>query len=193
MRSPVAAELRVWLKDVLQHAEPYMSDLDIDKGNLWYMNLLKMLREAGFGILRVTPKNRQSRWLHFEAGALSMLADGERVAPVLFRVDKSELIAPLAQMQVTPCERAEMLKLVHSINRASVRPPTPPPLDDARLERSFNQWWPKLETQLKALAVDDADDTSGPAPAERRGDSAGNARVRHRNPEDAPRPGYTAP
>ena len=48
-----------------------MSEGDISPGTRWGVILGRALEGANFGILCLTKENTESKWLHFEAGALA--------------------------------------------------------------------------------------------------------------------------
>jgi hypothetical protein len=72
----VALALREWIPNVIQAANPWMSEEDISKGSTWTSELVVQLGQACFGIICVTPENREALWLAFEAGALRVLDKG---------------------------------------------------------------------------------------------------------------------
>ena len=67
----VALGLRDWLPAILQTAKPWMSESDIDKGARGVEEIGKALSDIEIGIVCLTPENLDSRWILFEAGALS--------------------------------------------------------------------------------------------------------------------------
>jgi hypothetical protein len=145
----VALSLRDWLPSVLQAVEPYVSSEDIDKGARWSTDISQELEDSTFGIICVTPDNLQAPWVNFEAGALSKSLERSRVAPLLFGVDRTAVQGPLVQFQSTLAQHDDMQKLVGSLNSAC----DPARLDDARLDATFEVWWPHLEKQLASIAV----------------------------------------
>ena len=72
---PASRELALllynWLPDALPAIDPFMSDGSIRSGQCWFNEIGKQLQTTRFAILRVTPTNRRSTWMHFEAGAVS--------------------------------------------------------------------------------------------------------------------------
>jgi hypothetical protein len=141
----VAIALRDWLPSVLQSVEPYVSSEDIEKGARWSVEIGQQLEETSFGILYVTPRNLNSPWLNFEAGALSKSLDTSRVSPFLLGIKTVELVGPLAQFQATLPRIDDVERLVKSINSVS-----PHPIEEARLVDITQMWWPRLENVLKA-------------------------------------------
>jgi hypothetical protein len=66
----VAEKLRPWMREIIQGLEPFVSSLDIQKGNLWLTELMNELEGSSIGIICLTKENLNSKWLLFEAGAL---------------------------------------------------------------------------------------------------------------------------
>ena len=149
----VAKVFRDWLPYVIQCVNPYVSSEDIDKGSRWSTDIAAELEESAYGILCVTRDNLEAPWLNFEAGALGKSVDKSRVSPFLFRVKRSEVNGPVLQFQSTIQEREELFKLVKSINAAC----GDDSLDESRLEKVFEVWWPELEVGLSNIDGEDVE------------------------------------
>src|SRR5437868_3712032 len=67
----LAAFLKKWLPDVLPGIEPWMSAEDIEKGVPWFDAIQGALVATHSCIICVTPENVDSKWLYYEAGAIS--------------------------------------------------------------------------------------------------------------------------
>jgi TIR domain len=81
----IALELRRWLPNVLQAADVWMSDVDIEVGMRGIHEIFTHLEKAKVGIICLTPENSNAPWLLFEAGALSkQVVEKSRVCPYLF-------------------------------------------------------------------------------------------------------------
>ena len=57
-----------WLPKVLQRAKPWLSDIDIEKGTVGLDEIKKALAGMKVGIFLLTPENRESLWVPYEAG-----------------------------------------------------------------------------------------------------------------------------
>jgi len=112
----VAIAFRDWLPSVIQSVKPYVSSEDIYKGSRWSAEVAKELATTNYGILCLTKDNLDSRWLNFEAGALSKSVENSRVSPFLFDFKVSSLDGPLAQFQTVLNDEDEVLKMLGSIN-----------------------------------------------------------------------------
>ena len=145
----VACAFRDWLPAVLQYVEPYVSSEDIDKGARWSSDIAQELEQSFFGILIVTKDNIEAPWIAFEAGALSKTLEKSRVSPFLFDLKRSELKGPLLQFQSTIFDREDILKLVTSINKNVGKDYQ---LEDERLKRVFEVWWPELNAHLEEIS-----------------------------------------
>jgi hypothetical protein len=63
-RSKAVAEgLREWLPTVVQTANPFMSETDIDKGSRGLSEVVKALEGIKVGIVCLTPENLDERWI----------------------------------------------------------------------------------------------------------------------------------
>lgn len=146
----LALTLRDWLPSVIQSVEPYVSSEDIDKGARWSTDIAKELEDSGFGILCVTKENLNAPWLTFEAGALSKKLDKSYVSPFLFDIKRAEITGPILQFQSTVFEKEDVKKLVYTINKAL----GDEKLTEARLEKTFEVWYPNLEKELNTINDD---------------------------------------
>lgn len=144
----IACAYRDWLPSVIQHVKPYVSSEDIDKGARWSTDIAKELEASTYGILCITSENLVSPWINFEAGALSKTIEKARVSPFLFDLKRSDVHGPLLQFQSTIFEKEDIAKLMISINNAA----TPEErLEEGRLLRGFDVWWPILKDALDKL------------------------------------------
>jgi hypothetical protein len=147
----VAIALRDWLPSVIQDVVPYVSSEDIDKGTRWSSDIAGELEESSFGILCVTKENLGAPWLCFEAGALSKTIDKAYVSPFLFNIKRSEVFGPILQFQSTIFEKDDVFKLISTLYAASSNNN----LNEERLKKAFDVWWPQLEKDLGNVAKAD--------------------------------------
>lgn len=144
----VAKILKEWIPCIIQDVQPYFSSEDIDKGARWSTDIAKELEEASFGILCVTKDNLQSQWLNFEAGALSKAIDKSKVCPLLFRLKPSDISnSPILQFQMANADKNDIYKLFKSLNSSL----GDAGLDEARLEKVFNTFWPQMEKSFNEI------------------------------------------
>lgn len=147
MSKEIGEALRTWMPAVIQQVKPYFTPNDIEKGTRWSTDIAGELSESRIGIICLTKDNLEKPWVMFEAGALSKQLDSSNVCPILFDLDSSELKGPLVQFQATPFNKTEVKKLITTINNL---------LEENKLENSvltevFDMWWPKLDTEIKAI------------------------------------------
>jgi hypothetical protein len=105
----------------------------------------------------MTPENLESRWIHFEAGAVAKTPGDSHVTALLLNVQEKDVVDPLAQFQHTMATREDVWKLALAVNGA-VEPTHQTPGDV--LQWSFEKAWPDFESlvqstrdALQALAV----------------------------------------
>jgi TIR domain-containing protein len=150
-RSRAVAEiLRVWLPDVINFIEPWVSSEDIEKGARWGADLVQQLAATDIGIICLTPENINAPWIHFEAGALSKALDKSRVCVYLLQLRPSDLAGPLVQFQATEATQLDTLRLLRTLNSAlgqNMR-------SDDQLQRAFEKWWPELQKKLLKIPND---------------------------------------
>lgn len=148
-RSKVVAEaLRVWLARVIQRLEPWVSSEDIRAGARWQTEIAGVLTNTKVGILCLTPENLDSRWLHFEAGALAKTIDNSTfVCPYLISLDPADVPLPLGQFQAKRADLEGTRALVKTINDALGETA----LTEAQLNDAFEMYWPRLSELLEGL------------------------------------------
>ena len=90
----------------------------------------------------------------FEAGALSkQLISG--LVPVLCGISRLDFVkSPLSQFQNAEFNNQDMFNVVRSVNSKSSRP-----LGEDLVKRSFEKWWPELETKVNQVELDAGIDT----------------------------------
>jgi hypothetical protein len=148
-RSKAVAEvLERWLGQVIQAVEPWIS-VDIDKGARWGPEIAERLEQSRVGIICLTRDNLESRWILFEAGALSKTKDAY-VCTFLLGISPADVEPPLAQFQHTTFEKADVARLLRTINSA-VTKQGERGLAETVLAEVFETFWPALEMQLKAI------------------------------------------
>jgi hypothetical protein len=125
-----------------------MSDKDTQVGSLWGEKLSGELEGSNFGIICLTPDNLESRWIHFEAGALSKVVGQARVVPLLCSLINADVGLPLSRFQMTSLDKNGMCEVVKSMNStldAEVR------MGESELKKLFEGMWPALKQQLDEL------------------------------------------
>lgn len=143
----LAQALADWVPSVVQSIEPFLSSEDIQKGALWFTELGNELEATDFGILCLTPYNREAPWILFEAGALSKKLSTTRVVPLLVEVSPADIKPPLSHFNLAQANEGEIKKIVQTLNAnlGEAR------LSEARLGSAFTKWWPDLEKKLEEV------------------------------------------
>ncbi len=145
----IAEALKTFLEDTIQEVKPFLSSESIQKGGRWLAEISGQLSQCNFGILCLTKENLNSRWMLFEAGALSKDHVEGRVTALLTGIEASDVEAPLSQFMHTGTDRADILKLLMTINSLV---PEPSRRTEAQLTRAFEKSWPDLERELDKAA-----------------------------------------
>jgi len=154
----IGEALNEWLPQVIQSIEPFFSP-EIQKGKRWQEKISVELQECKYGIICLTPDNLHADWILFESGAISKIVSESNVATLLINLEPSDVTEPLSIFQATKFEKADVFKLLLSINSE---------IDSNRLktevlERVFEKWWQDLEIKInKALEMKDEQVTERP-------------------------------
>jgi TIR domain len=144
----LAEVIHWWLPHVLQFAKPYFTPTDIDKGKRWNNEISKELGESKIGIITMTEENLTSPWIMFEAGAISKVVEEGLVCPIVFGINKTDLVGPLASFQAIAFDRTEVRQLLTTINNAAKEAG----LKERSLDEAFEMWWPKLVEKVEAIS-----------------------------------------
>jgi hypothetical protein len=150
----VAEALREWLVQVIQRLEPWVSSEDVQAGARWQTEVAGILASAKVGILCLTPENLDSKWLHFEAGALAKTIDNATfVCPYLVGLGPADVSLPIGQFQAKRADYEGTKALVRTINHALGDVALP----ERRLDNSFETYWPQLKSFLENLPAGEKD------------------------------------
>ncbi|MBS7577988.1 MULTISPECIES: hypothetical protein [unclassified Enterococcus] len=153
LRSKELARIfKTYINDLFPKANIYLS-LDIAGGNRWRENLEKGLEDRNFSIIFLTEANLNSKWLYFEAGALSKAMVNDRIQPFLYNLSLSNLSEPLSSYQAREINKEEILKTIYDINNLQENSDR---IEKATLERNFNRLWNEMNSELKEIEkIDD--------------------------------------
>lgn len=143
----VAQLLGDWLQDVIQAVKPWISSSGIDRGEQWFRKIGDNLAEVSVGIVCLTPENKESPWIMFEAGALLKGSPDARVMTFLIDLKHQDVRQPLSQFNHTNPTRVDMLALVATLNGMLKDAALP----EGRLTGIFETYWPKFEERYNAI------------------------------------------
>jgi hypothetical protein len=153
----LAEVIHWWLPHVLQFTKPYFTPADIDKGKRWNAEISTELGHSKIGIIAMTQESLTSPWIMFEAGAISKVVEEGMVCPIVFGIEKTDLVGPLASFQAIAFNRTEVRQLLTTINKEAKEAG----LKERSLDETFDMWWPALEKKVEAIPAT-AQPPSGP-------------------------------
>jgi hypothetical protein len=139
----IAKALTEWLRPVVQHIEPWMSDEQIRSGTRWREVIGKALDATDFGIICLTQANQHEAWLVFEAGALAKRLEVARLVPLFIDLAPSDVTGPLEGWQGQRLDREGVRRLVYDLNEAADKS-----VPEGGLGALFDAMWPQLETAI---------------------------------------------
>jgi hypothetical protein len=160
----IAEALNDWLRRVIQAVKPFYSP-EIEKGAKWSNEVDAALEGTRFGIICLTPDNLESRWIHYEAGALSKTPDAI-IWTFLHGIKPGDVPQPLGKFMATEARKDDMLKMLGAINKRLAEVGGEP-VDSTVLGENFEVYWPKLEEKLKAVESGNEQDVTAPPLSER--------------------------
>lgn len=146
----MAELLRTWVECVIQAVEPWVSSSDIDRGALWFTQIIDELSTTTHGIICLTRENKEKPWILFEAGALAKGLASSRIYTLLVDLNPEDIRDPLAQFNHTRPTEGEMFKLVSSINRGLETKR----LKEGVLASAFKTYWPQFQQELEQILAE---------------------------------------
>jgi hypothetical protein len=146
-----AEALKPWLEQVLPTADVRLSTDDIDKGTIWFSEIIGELEECNCGIVCITRDNHLAPWIHFEASGMITGLGKTRIATLLLDIGFGEIQQPLSQFNGLPPDREGMHHLVKTFNKLSDQSTGHQPIKDHVLERTFDKFWGEMEAVVRRL------------------------------------------
>jgi hypothetical protein len=139
--------LKERIPEILQTAEPFISGVDVGAGSPWMDELTKALKDKTFGILCITPENKDNPWIHFEAGALWKADEARRACPLLLEIRPAEMSGPLSQLQCKQLNEQGFLELMKEVNQHGCSTK----INEEVLRKTFKRVWPDIEADVSKI------------------------------------------
>jgi hypothetical protein len=136
----MAESLRRLFPLIVQDLDVFLSAHDIESGARWARELANSLDQSSFGILCLTPDNLDSKWLYFEAGALTKHSEGRACCLLLGGLESPDVPLPLSQFQNRRFDKSGVHSLLRDLNGRVEKP-----LAAGALDKLFEKFWPDLE------------------------------------------------
>lgn len=145
-RSKAVAEILCeWIQLVLQSSKPWISSNGIERGALWFNNIMDELADTKIGVFCLTRENKDRPWILFEAGAVTKGQDVARVCTLLIDLPSTELEPPLSQFNYSSVTPEDMWKLIFTLNSHMAESS----LKETILKEVFDTYWPKFDAKFK--------------------------------------------
>ena len=145
----IALALKEWFPLIINSLNPFVSSVSIDKGKKWEEAISKELENSEYGIICLTKDNLDSKWILYEAGALSKNLKKSKVSCILFDgLNHTDIDEPLSIFQNTEYNKNDFLKLIMSINKSI----GDNGVGETNLSKIFEKWWPDLESKIKNIS-----------------------------------------
>jgi hypothetical protein len=131
-----------------------VSHYDIHRGTRFLEEIDRALIQCKAGIICLTPENKESVWVAFEAGALaSRVASSRLVIPLVSRMRPTDIQGPIGMFQACQLTKSDMLDLVKALNSLNTEEDI---IAENRLTATFEGVWPEFERQISALEEEQA-------------------------------------
>lgn len=130
----------------------FMSSESIGLGTNGILSINENLSESGFGLLFMTPNNKDETWLNFEAGAISKGLTGNRVTPIVFDTkDKDSVLSggPISTLQGTLFSEESFLKIILDMNKEL---PEDLRREEELVKKIYLNLWKGIERQVSGIS-----------------------------------------
>ena len=159
----LASAIRDWLPTTLQYVKPYFTPADIEKEQSGNLEISEELGASSICIIALTRESLDSKWIMFEAGAISKSANNPRLCTVLFGIEPTDVQGPLERFQATKFSKDDIHQLLKTINSNAGKEA----LSEATLNLVFAKWWPDLEREVNEIMKDAGSSTKAAVRDER--------------------------
>lgn len=143
----MAELLQDWIPTVFHRIEPRLSEADMADGK-WHEELVEDLWLITFGIICIEPSSLHSQSLNFEAGALTGAIERKKIVTFLLGIEEDEVTGPLSHFNFVSFDKKSIRDMIFEINSSSSKP-----VEEGRLERTFEHAWPSLKEGLKNIEI----------------------------------------
>ncbi|MCO8160943.1 toll/interleukin-1 receptor domain-containing protein [Pseudomonas sp. 21LCFQ010] len=158
-RSKAVAEITCeWIKGVLQATEPWISTQNVDRGSLWFTEIVGKLADVTVGIVCLTQDNKDKPWILFESGAMAKGLSGNRLCTLLVDLKPTDITDPLAQFNHSYPDRDGMFQLVKTLNSCLKDKSLP----EKVLNQAFEVYWPSFESRFAQALTDNPPSEAAP-------------------------------
>jgi len=148
----LASIFKKYITDLFPDSDIYYSGDEIRGGEKWRTNIESGLNNRNFSIIFLTESNLQSKWIYFEAGALSKSLPTTKIQPFLYGLKVGSISEPLSSYQARELDRNSILQTLYDINSLNIHP-----VSQDILDRNFNRLWSEMEEDLKRVSEIDDD------------------------------------
>lgn len=145
--SRLASIFKTYVTDIFPDSDIYYSSDDIRGGEKWRSSIESGLNDRNFSIIFLTESNLQSKWIYFEAGALSKSMTVAKIQPFLYDLKVGSISEPLSSYQARELDKDNILKTIYDINNLNRNP-----IDRSILDRNFKRLWPEMEKDLAEVS-----------------------------------------
>lgn len=135
-------------KDLLTNVSFYFSSDEIKGGEKQRQNIESCLNNTNFGIVFLTSTNLSSKWIYFEAGAISRTLEKHRIIPLLYDIDIEKIGEPFSAYQGFKIDKESLLKVFIDINDFQENWNKIP---EQTIKNNFNRLWKDFDFDLKKV------------------------------------------
>lgn len=144
----LANVFKTYVADILPKVDFYFSPDDLKGGEKWRQSIEEGLNNNTYGIIFLTPSNLTSKWIYFEAGAISKSTKQAKILPFLYKIDINELGQPFSDYQCKSFSADSILTTILEINDCQSEVYQ---LPSETIKRNFNRLSNEIETETKNI------------------------------------------
>lgn len=147
----IAEELRRAIERINPKFRPWVSSQDLGKGSMWAAELSDEIKRHTVIMACLTRESKDRPWIMFEAGIVFGTAGKPHVSPILFGIEKQDLIEhPMELFNHTSFNKDDFAKLFRDLNKMLGSEA----LTDDVCSDLFGREWPNLQHSVASVLAE---------------------------------------
>jgi len=156
----IATKLRSLLRIHLRGVKPFMSDVDIQKGEMWKKILDESLMETGYAMFIITPDAMNSVWMSYEAGCICTTSKNREnsilprnvIFPLLFKGQGDRTPSYLSDLSGIEFTKEKWQDIFYRIAKSSNEKLSDDDfMENSHINESFECFWQLFDQEVSSI------------------------------------------
>lgn len=144
----LATLFKTYVTDILPKIDFYFSPDDLKGGEKWRQSIEEGLNNNTYGIIFLTPSNLTSKWVYFEAGAISKSTKQAKILPLLYQIDINEIGQPFSDYQCKMFSKDSILTTIYEMNECQANVYK---LPKDTIKRNFDRLSDEIQSNIEQI------------------------------------------